>query len=439
MKMGMSMGVELKPVMLPEARIEIKQSLDLKMSQDILDMGDQIYGKREDNLKSVIGNAIEKIPDEQIRKGMALMFSEENLIKEMVNNRSNLVLPTNKSVLRTVGDYAYNTNEEDLKSASGENSDSKEETNIVEKESKRPFLAKADFYDALLRTEWVREENARLLDVYNSRKDDPAYKNIPQKILENEKALNFVESNKGQIETMKNALTYLLTLKNESGLPVVHDFIKEMVVLDKLNPVLSERIQKRFSARFSNIKEKTKIDDYKILFLNIVGEYTLAAMGIISPDLFDLKKGYLDREDYEDLSKEMGNIGIDLKKMFSYYSLNGPGTIFVNRWKTIDIKPDRITDEKIRDFITKTVQADKDEILIGLKFEDFFEEIRNAVLSAQTTEERQNMLVDLRRILQDKLSKKETKNLLLNLIKEKWYSKLDIFYKMQEKTENTSH
>lgn len=435
--MGMSMNVELQPMITQEARVETKQSLDLKMSQDILDMGNQIYGKREDNLKSVIGNVIEKIPNEQIRKGMALMFNEENLIKEMVNNRSNLVLPTNKSILRTIGDYVYNTNEEDFKSASSENSDDKENTN--EEESKRPFLAKADFDDALLKAEWVREENARLLNIYNSRKDDPAYKNIPQKILEKEKALNFIESNKGQIETMENALTYLLTFKNESGLPVVHDFIKEMAVLDKLNPVLSERIQKRFSARFSNIREKTKIDDYKIAFLNTIGEYTLAIMGIISPDLFDLKKGYLDREDYEDLSKEMGNIGIDLKKMFSYYSLNGPGTIFVNRWKTIDIKPDRITDEKIRDFITKTVRADKDEILTGLKFEDFFEEIKSIVLSPETTEERQNMLIDLRRILQDKLSKKETKNFLVNLIKEKWYSKLDIFYKMQEKTENVSH
>lgn len=413
MKMGM--GMELKPMMIQESRIEIKQSLDLKMSQDILDMGNQVYGKREDNLKSVIGNAIEKIPDEQIRKGMTFMFSEENLIKEIVNNRSNLVLPTNKSALGTIGDYVYNTNKEDFK------------------------IAKADFYDALLKAEWVREENARLLDIYNSRKDDPAYKNIPQKILENEKALNFVESNRGQIETMKNALTYLLTLKNESGLPVVHDFIKEMAVLDKLNPVLSERIQKRFSARFSNIREKTKIDDYKIAFLNTIGEYTLAIMGIISPDLFDLKKGYLDKEEYEDLNEEMNNIGIDLKKMSSYYSLNGPGTIFVNRWKTIDIKPDRITDEKIRDFITKTVRADKDEIFAGLKFEDFFEEIKNAVLSSKTTEERQNMLIDLRRILQDKLSKKETKNFLVNLIKEKWYSKLDIFYKIQEKTENTNH
>lgn len=437
--MGMNMSPELQPIITQETRMEIKQSLDLKMSQDILDMGNQIYGKREDNLKSVIGNVIEKIPDEQIRKGMELMFSEENLIKEMVNNRFNLVLPTNKSVLRTIGDYVYNANEEYFKSALSENFDDKEKINTAEKESKQPFLTKADFDDALLKAEWVREENARLLDIYNSRKDDPAYKNIPQKILENEKALNFIESNKGQIETMSNALTYLLTLKNESGLPVVHDFIKEMAVLDKLNPVLSERIQKRFSARFSNIREKTKIDDYKIAFLNTIGEYTLAIMGIISPDLFDLKKGYLDKEEYEDLSKEMNNIGIDFKKMFSYYSLNGPGTIFVNRWKTIDIKPDRITDEKIRDFITKTVREDKDEIFAGLKFEDFFEEIKSIVLSPKTVEERQNMLIDLRRILQDKLSKKETKNFLVNLIKEKWYSKLDIFYKMQEKTENTSH
>ena len=427
----MEQTLKIEQKLSPEQRLEAKQSLSLKMSQDLSEIMNKTYGNKEDILKKVIDDSIENITDDQLKQGLSLMFNDTKLVNEIVEHRGNLMMLNKENLLDLTGDYLYNSNEGVFETGSEEKDIKQNDGTFQEKQTVLDKLNKGTFNEALLRGERLKKETEKLEEIYKQYKDDSSYKHLPLEILENKKALNLIENSISQIETIKNACFYVLTLKNKDG-SSAHDLVKEMVILDKLMMTLSERIQKRFSARFSSITEKSKSDNNKVAFLNTVGEYVLVAMGIISPELFDLRKGYLEEEEYKDLKQKLLKDDVDIDKIFSYYKLSGPGTIFVNRWKTIGIKPCKITDEKIREFITETAGKDGDEILKAIGFDDFFEEIKRINIDAKTVEERKDMQIELRKVLQNKFEEEKTKEVLLRLIKEKWYSKLDMFYKEQK-------
>lgn len=359
---------------------------------------------------------------------MALMFDEKLLIKEIAKQKNDLFTLNETKLLNLVGEFLYNLNDGNFEiisnnKTSSENTDA--DTEVVS-------LDKGLFKKALLNKTDLEKETTELEKIYVNGKDKPEFKGLLDEILRNRKALSLVESNTDQIKTIKNSCLYLFGIKNQEGLPVVHDFIKESAVLDKLDFYLSERIQNRFYSRFKQITKGQKSDIYKTAFLNTVGEYVLVSMGIISPELFSLKKGYFGDDQYNDLKTKLTEDGIDIERLFSYYSLKGPGTIFVNRWNTVEAEPGRITDEKIREFITETVRKNEDAVLEIFNYENFFEEAKDISIAAKNIEERKDMEIKLKELLQKRFEKKEAKDKLIELIKNKWYPKLNIFYKNTE-------
>ena len=127
------------------------------------------------------------------------------------------------------------------------------------------------------------------------------------------------------------------------------------------------------------------------------------------------------------------NIEVDLDKLLDYYDLQGSGTIFWNRWAVKGQKLGFITDELVRDFITQTVRADGEEILTAVDFDNFFAHAKLLITEGQkkSKEERESLSNEIAELLVKTLDKTEVNKTLIELIKNKWYNKLDIFYKKE--------
>ena len=228
---------------------------------------------------------------------------------------------------------------------------------------------------------------------------------------------------KTDIEAFTNAMLLLLARKDSSGRYLLKDFMLDASVLDSLDLVLSERLQRRFVKRFGRVRHNGP-DVYEEAFMNTVAEYVLMSMGIISPDIFVLQKGEMSKELFATVSKDMEGTGLSMVGLLKHYDLSPENSFFWNRYKVLGHRPCRITDELIKRFILETVRADRLELLrISEYREDFFPDI--AEICQYPPDEREE---SLRERLVALFESSEFQEGLMPLLK-KWYKHLNVFYK----------
>lgn len=415
-------SLEIKQTMTQEQRLEMKQEMVLTMANGLEDMRNGVVGKPEELLGKVIGDVLKDIRDPKLRQGLERTFEDEVLLKKMTAHAAKLSLRNEATIRELVAGYIYESMQGNFEvgtvSAQGE------------LDSKKIGIPSGVFAEALINQEGLEEEVKKLTELLRS--GVGVTEATSGHISEAKNALRAAEPFRDYAKMLESGMDFILSTKQgkDSKLPKVQDFLRELVIIKKLDYLLAERTQKRFATRAMKISSKDTEESYKNAFMNTASEFVLTSMGVIDPGVFRLNKAELDEEAMDNIRKEMASDGLDLDKILKHYALSSEGTIFWNRWSTLEQRPGKITDNRIREFVTQTVRADEGELLQILNYPEFFETVKELVTNAgRRVEERKDLEVELGRLLGDLFENKEVRERLRTLIKERWYPKITTFYR----------
>ncbi|MFZ2882166.1 MAG: hypothetical protein WA019_03770 [Candidatus Moraniibacteriota bacterium] len=418
-----------------EQQLRMNQSLEIKIKMELaqalaLNLEDAqagIFGSPEEILQGVLSANLELVSNESLREGLKAFILDPMFCQQMVKNKMIMAAPTENSVKMMIVDYLHDVFRGEF-NVGEENEKGKMVIKDVLKFDKRFFI------DANLDPQKQQEEIIKLEEIarsLGSKGQDPD--GVIRQIKQIRSALKASTASKDQRELLEKGVMFLLSLRNGEGELELRDFFRELMIFGKLNVVISERMQKRFAASFSNINKDSNPEQFETAFINTIGEYSLISMGIITPEIFGLQKAELKDKLYENLKDGFFDKKKDLDEILKKFQLKTEGTIFWNRWKTIGIKPRAITDELVRSFITKTVRNDKDKLLEIYDYQDFFEEAKRIVLESKRSKNaKMSYKFELRKLLVEKLSDANSFNQLVVLAKKQWYQKLDMFYSQQK-------
>lgn len=397
-------------------RLELRQELAEQIGLSIENVRDQTDDAPLILLREVISKIIESIEEPRIREGMSALLSDPNLEKQFLAKSASLALPTKEKIRAFVAEYIFDSHRGHFlieRSAPESEKPAKEEVDI--------FLG--DFVMALSKPERLKNEIEDLHNILELKTKSGEIGGEIRRIREAQNTLNVADSLATQVATLNHAITLALVKAGPDNNPMLSGFLRDLEILHRLNPLLSERIQKRFVARFTATRGITA-QRFESAFLNTIGEYVLVSMGVLSQDLFALQKGERNAEEYLKTKSVLKEAGIDADQLLKHYQLTGAGTFFWHRWHTIGQPLTPVTDDAIREFITQTVRADAEVVLAKLNYSLFFENAQTAARDTQTKEEREDKL---REVLAESFASQEFQSALIKLIRLNWYKKLDIF------------
>lgn len=424
LELRLSQKIEQKTLI--QQRLEVRQQLAEQMSVGISSLRDAAGGNDEELLGEVIGKLLENIQNDRVRASLKELLTDDGLRRQFLENVELLAVPSEQRIENFVLNYFYESFDGYF---SFESQDEKEKSKI-----KNTYkIDKGHFDLAYKNPEKLEYEIAKMEEttaLYGG-KGDPTIdvQGMVREAGQMREAKIVMSAARENIDLLKGAIRVSLLKNGANGeQSILGSFIRDTAILRRLDFVLSERIQKRFVARFSKIRNGNPAD-YEDAFLNTIGEYSLASLGIVDPELFRLQKAEIDPFLYRDTKAVLGEMGLDYDKLAQNYNLKGSGTIFWNRWAIKGQKPSRITDDKIREFLTKTVRKDGESLLKAADFKNFFEETK-AMLKRTSSEDREN---ELRKLLTEKFEESGFRGILLDLIKNKWYTALDVFINSQNK------
>jgi hypothetical protein len=225
-------------------------------------------------------------------------------------------------------------------------------------------------------------------------------------------------------DTLAKVLTFLLAMKDSMGRHALKEFALDVAVLQQLDIVLSNRLQKRFVARFATKSRLLDRQHVEECLLNSIGELTLVSMGIIASSVFVCQQGSIDEEMADELTVDMGGQRWSMHDVLRHYGLRSEGAFFWNRYHTLGRRPSQVTDAVIRTFISHTVRASRTEVLSAVSFDEFYADVREAVRENSPGEERE---VALRELFTALVSGAKFQEQFVALLKG-WYKYLDVFY-----------
>ncbi len=401
-----------------ELRLEQKMKLALGMSA--LRYDEEIGGAPEQTIEEVIDYLLEQIPNPDHVEPVKMLLSDPVLRRELIVSATSLANPTKKGVEAFTRSYLFTAHHGTFRIENPEG-DSQKDARIV---TVPKFIFDSVFVDEAA----ARREVEVLLGQLRDRKNVDT-RGTQQQLDEFQEALFLKPYLDEAMMTISTGLQYALTVKDKAGMAPLAEFLQEYALLGIWDPLVSERLQKRFLASFIRVKEGTAPEQLHNAFLNSVSEYVLMSVGVIDPEIFTLKRTSISDEQANEVRSDCRKHGIDIDALTKKYTLQGRGTIFWNRWHTLHTPPGNITDEKIREFITKTVRRDKEAILDAASYDHFFREIQSASEeNGRSTEGRRDFGDWLCAAIADKFQDEKFNKAIKKLIIEKWKPQLDVFY-----------
>lgn len=170
------------------------------------------------------------------------------------------------------------------------------------------------------------------------------------------------------LATLANSLEALFI-----SLPQIQRLIIREHVYKTVKFTMSERVVRRFTTGLLRTRPSSQRRDcaYDTSFLNMIGEFMLVSMGVISKDVFTLRKFTISKE----LSEVVPHF--HLKSVLDRAGLKSSGSVYFNRFDVMGRPPTADMDSKIRDFITRTLRVHKADILQESDFSQFVEDIKD--------------------------------------------------------------
>lgn len=397
-----------------EQTLRMSQSLKKELRQDLIQrlslkaetIFEESSGDSADELLAEIILYILARTPEPIKGKIIDQATDKTYQVSMLKNGSALCIPTEPRINEFVRDYFYQIHGGSFRYESDDNT------------IERVTIPLGIYHDSFTKVDALRTELETLEAEINSgsQKDNKGTFLRRGDLLNTLLVKELVQPLLPPIFTLSK---YLCTFKiNDSCL--LAEFFRDRELIQRLNPVLTERVIKRFLHRFKHSRRMS--NNYKrTSLLNSVTEYVLVCMGVIDGEIFRLKRAEISQKQYQAKKNAFSKADLDLDQLLKHYNLTGVGPIFWNRWSVIGMKRSFTTDEMVRNFMTITVRKQSKELFEILNAEWFFSQIED-LYGPDAEFEKESLFVEL-------LSSEEVHQKLLELCKTNWYPALDQFYR----------
>ena len=366
-------------------------------------------------LENVLNEAIAGFNNPQLQEAVQLIF-QDPIARQAILQNAHLLI-------KAIPEYNKIAAEIVFKKNCGE---SGEAVTLVDEDGVEDTvkLIRARFIEAVFTPEKASKQINELEDIIRTQEDSTAAQRLRREIVD---AGKVAEASREAIMQFGQLLQ--LTYKQEQdGSSILRSFLQDLILLHRLDFVVTDRLANRFANSFLIINRTGNVASrLKSAMLNYVGEYVLICMGIIDPNIFTLHKSEIK---YNQLLKsDLTEVGVDLEELLARYKLQGAGTLFWNRYFVTGQRPTAVTDNLIRDFITRTVRESGDEILECIGFDDKLQKIISSMEEAREErlgkEDKKNLL---RQKCVEIFIDEEFVKFLTKKIKDEWKDKLSIFY-----------
>jgi hypothetical protein len=233
---------------------------------------------------------------------------------------------------------------------------------------------------ALVGPEEVRksvEENTKL--ARELKEDGQNIEGLIRDISEANASLEVAEAILPYQRVIGSLLQVGLQIKDEEGKPNLQRFLREVDVMQGLEWELSERIVKRFIARFKSLGQSSSSSLYTDAMMNTIGEFAMVSLGVLDPELFQKQRGEVKALDvlFADQNVDDATHGSDdVTSSMKQFGLQSSGPIYWCRWAMQGVKLSANSDRAVRGLLRDVIGQDKAEVLEAMSFGDFFEELR---------------------------------------------------------------
>lgn len=420
MSMRMSMGMGL------EQRVEMSMTHVIKMRlnmvatlrdelQSLLNDGEFSPNNRYDEIvQRVVSHT-----KQDYREWMTGLLMNASVKKQMLDSPLAMARPTEEKLQKKIVDVLYS----EAEMAGGFCLE--EGGQEVERPTTRDLLVQA-----FLKPDWLQKEIDDILTIIKSGSGPGAF----QELKEMENAQKVQTAFAPYAQQLLQSLMLAFTTKEGNDDLILMNFFRDLVILEKLLFLESDRIQKRFASRFSKVNSKTKPDECELPMLNVIGEYTLVSVGIVAPEVFNLRHASLDAEAVELAQLDADAEGVNLKGMMKKHGLKDSGHLFWHRYAIQGMRPTVKTDNAVNEFITDTLRRERTKLLESVEYPVLFERVKE--INAEPFDEDKNDTEAaakiakngaLRQVLVDHLRKPEFRKVILQLASTDWFSRLGRF------------
>ncbi|MCB0330213.1 MAG: hypothetical protein KDD70_11125 [Bdellovibrionales bacterium] len=425
------------------ATLQQAQAQQLKLTLKLAAACEQLFQEGPDApkivLDKVVGETLEAIPSPSVRASLSLALSDPGLRERLCEECDSLSVPDVARVRRVVTDFYFDLSRGEAQFSGLEGQGiiteriSKAWYNLAFKFEPDPERKNSDSLESQVHQD--RTLLQELAEAARSKGDDTDFSSLIDQIREKQVAVNVRNEWIGAVKNHTDCLVAALLVRDDEGQPILGNFLRELAIMRKMRFIIADRTMARFSARVGQISKNETASGFSRATTNFVGEYVLCAMGVLDPSIFTLRKGTIEEEQANRARKDLAEIGINYDRTCEHYKLQPSGTIFWNRWNVVGQKPSAVTDELVRNFIGSTVGEDQDEILRAGNYDEFFKRIKaielgsrgkGALLSRAVREEQ------LREAFVDFIASPALTECLIKLARDKWYPKLDIFYRSSQ-------
>ncbi len=374
--MSLWMRLSVRQNLWQSLSIELKHSLVQRFKDATKVLRWKAY-KPEDEIliiDTLVDVFLWKIYDQEVKSMMKVIFDDNKIKQMMIEDCVLLSMPKKGNINNFIYKYIFSTILDE------QNKLEKQGQMIDEEDKLKPFHEKI-FIKAIEKRNELEQEIEQIRELIRTNWNQATW--LLEDFWIKNNILNIVDENMVKlIETLSGLFEFLLNTKikkEEENAKGNQDdvlwFLREKVILNEITTFSSERLLKRFLANlpsFSNRTELNNCKDLKHRTINVIWEFMLISLGIISPEMFKLQKFTIDPEKINDLLKETNSTIEELEHLFKYYNLRWVNwsPIFYNRWFTKNHVPSKEVDQLIKDFLLK-INEHKEEILMKFGYKEF--------------------------------------------------------------------
>ncbi|MFI3158165.1 MAG: hypothetical protein QX199_18625, partial [Methylococcaceae bacterium] len=254
---------------------------------------------------------------------------------------------------------------------------------------------------------------------------DTAGQEIVRRISELKRAQEIVAFLKPSIQAFSTFLRSLLQQPDVKTGKTLGDFLREAAVVQQFFPVVSERIERRLVASMEKIAGHQDAKSFEHATLNSIADYALVGMGVLAPELFELRG--VGPELIKDTTQHFAELGISQEGMLRLFGEQQKTGLFWHRWKTTSVDRGPLTDLEIRAFVTELLRKDRERLLAAFDYGVFFEGSKqlSAEWKAARGEARDVESYAMRVHAGEMLHDEDLNKVIVALASGPWYAELD--------------
>lgn len=425
----MNLGMNLNQSLGQKQSLTLDQRISMRLehAQQMNDDWSDIEGELGLDLRSILSGLMKRIADkapEGLKPTLVNLSKDEDFVKTIMNSGSKLATPERDTVLlenmlkyvyaKSNGEFRFDGESampEKITFASLSNAYMQEEKAQAEIQTIEGYIkqAKEDRAAGLTTSPAINIfDNPGFLDHFR----------------ESRVAMSVARGLKVFVGNLTGVAKLFVSGKDPViGKSLVTELFKDYDNYKKFKFMASDRLCRRFSSRALQFGENAKSEELRIPLMNTVGEYSLIAMGVISPEIFQLRDYEITKEEIDGVRAVFAEEGLDLDTVMKHWSLKGEGTLFWNRWGVVGRKPGAGADNDVREYITKVIREDMAKLFSPEELEDFLNEIKAIIAkSPKGGEGRAEARMEIESELVSFLSDEDFQVALLERITSRWNS-----------------